>query len=336
MSLIVRNISSIREEWRQLMKKKIKKTKRKNQYTIPYKFDDDIQNTKQKDDSLLIVQNIPSTIPNNNIFRLKANIQFSLNINKDYSLGQLFVDPHSNNYKIVRIDKRKNLIILTLDQIDRPITPPEVLYSIFRDRSSELAKAFIQYNNRNLDLTKCKQHTIQEMLDFESKIQRKPYAVYVNIYRDGIWKTFQKIFNKELLQILGISEEMLFHYCNETQLIPISAFFDQNDEQLSVFYKIFKGIVGQQQIKREYINYNGEQFTAQLLVQSFFIYDEEKDLLFDYTYFVTDCDQKWLSEERVKQNELDYFNIKPNSCSTEESSYQEPLKRCGFKTLNQK
>ncbi|CAD8132492.1 unnamed protein product [Paramecium pentaurelia] len=336
MSLIVRNILSIREEWRQLLKKKIKKTKRKNQYTIPYKFDDDTQNTKQKNDSLLIVQNIPTTIPNNNVFRLKTNIQFSLQINKDYSLGSLFVDPHSNNYKIARIDKRKNLIILTLDQIDRPITPPEVLYSIFKDRNTQLAQTFMQYNNRNLEPTKCKFYKIQEMIDFEQKIQGQPYAVYVNIYKDGIWKTFQKIFSQELLQILAISEEMLFHYCKETQLMPISAYYDKNDEQLKVFYKTFKGIVGQQSIKREYINYNGEQFTASLIVQCFFIYDEEKDLIFDYTYFVTDCDKKWLSQERVKQNELDYFNIKPNSCQIEESLDQEPLKRCGFKILNQK
>ncbi|CAK94788.1 unnamed protein product (macronuclear) [Paramecium tetraurelia] len=336
MSLIVRNISSIREEWRQLMKKKIKKTKRKNQYTIPYKFDDDIQKSQQKDDSLLIVQNIPTTIPNYNVFRLKTNIQFSLNINKDHSLGSLFMDPHSNNYKIVRIDKRKNLFILTLDQIDRPITPTEVLYSIFRDRNSELAQAFMQYNSRNLDPKNFKLRTMQEMLEFEYQIKGKPYAVYVNIYKDGIWKTFQKIYSQEILQVQGISEDMLYHYCNETNLIPISAYFDENDEQLNVCYKIFKGIVGQQSIKREYMNYNGEQFTASLTVQSFFIYDEEKDVLFDYTYFVTDCDKKWLSQERVKKNELDYFNIKPNSCSTEESSYQEPLRRCGFKILNQK
>ncbi|CAK60353.1 unnamed protein product (macronuclear) [Paramecium tetraurelia] len=336
MSLIIRNISSIREEWRQLLKKRIKKNKRKNQYTIPYKFDDDTQNAKQKNDSLLIVQNIPTTIPNNNVFRLKSNIQFSLNINKDNSLGSLFVDPHSNNYKIARIDKRKNLIILTLDQIDRPITPPEVLYSIFKDRNQKLAQTFMKYNNRNLDPTKFIPSKIQEMVDFEQKIQGKPYAVYVNIYKDGIWKTFQKIFNLEQLRILAISEEMFFHYCNETQLIPISAFYDQNDQQLNVFYKTFKGIVGQQPIKRQYMNYNGDQFTATLLVQGFFIKDEEKNLFFEYTYFVTECDQKWLAQERVKQNELDYFNIRPISYSTEESFYEEPLKRCGFKILNQK
>ena len=42
-------------------------------------------------------------------------------------MGSLCVDPHSNNYKVVRTDKRKNLTILTLDQINRPITPSEIL-----------------------------------------------------------------------------------------------------------------------------------------------------------------------------------------------------------------
>lgn len=50
-------------------------------------------------------------------------------------MGSLSIDPHSNNYKVVRIDKRKNLTILTLDELNRPITPSEVLYKIFKSRN---------------------------------------------------------------------------------------------------------------------------------------------------------------------------------------------------------
>lgn len=54
------------------------------------------------------------------------------------------------------------------------------------------------------------------MFKFENEIKNKPYACYVNIFKDGIWKTFQKIYNNEMLKVLAITDEMLFHYCNET------------------------------------------------------------------------------------------------------------------------
>ncbi|CAD8047342.1 unnamed protein product [Paramecium primaurelia] len=333
MSLIIRNISSLREEWKQLAKKKIKKNKRKNQYTLPYSFDNSKNNNTNKTDYLLIVKNIPNTIPNNNVFRLKTNIQFSMSINKEYSMGSLSIDPHSNNYKVVRTDKRKNLTILTLDQINRPITPSDVLFQIFKSRNELLAEAFQMFDQRNLDPSKFKLNKIQEMIEFESTITNFPYACYVQIYENGMWRTFQKIFNQKMLQVLAISEEMLINYCNETKLIPISAFFDPSDQQLQVFYKIFSGIVVQNASKRDYINYNGERFTAALKIKSFFIMDEDKGQLFEYTYCITDCEDRWISEERVRMNELEYFNIKPCNSSTDESSYVEQQKRCGFKQL---
>lgn len=64
------------------------------------------------------------------------------------------------------------------------------------------------------------------MVEYEKKLQGKPYACYVNIYKNNEWVTFQKIWSSEMLKVLAISEEMLLHYCNETQLLPISAYFD--------------------------------------------------------------------------------------------------------------
>ncbi|CAD8139860.1 unnamed protein product [Paramecium octaurelia] len=334
MSLIIRNISSLREEWKQLVKKKVKKNKRKNQYTLPYSFENSKNNNNNKTDLLLIVKKIPSTIPNNNVFRLKTNIQFSMNINNDYSMGSLSIDPHSNNYKVVRTDRRKNLTILTLDQINRPITPSDVLYQIFKTRNEQLADAFLMFDQRNLNSSKFKLNQISEMVEFESTIKGSPYACYVQIFENGMWRTFQKIFNEKMLQVLAISEEMLINYCNETKLIPISAFFDAQDEQLHAFCKIFCGIVGQIQSKRDYVNYNGERFQAALKIKSFFIMDEDKGQLFEYTYCITDCEDKWISEDRVRMNELEYFNVKPSNSSTEESSYIEQQKRCGFKQLH--
>ncbi|CAD8047552.1 unnamed protein product [Paramecium sonneborni] len=333
MSLIVRNISSLREEWKQLVKKKIKKSKRKNQYTQAYQFGNNTNNQNQKSDILLIVKNIPQTIPNKNIFRLKTNIQFSISINNEFSMGSLSVDPHSNNYQVVRIDKRKNLTILTLDQINRPITPSEVLYKMFKSRNEQLAEAFHQYDLRNLNISKFELNQVSEMIEYEQSIKFLPYACYVQIYENGMWRTFQKIFNQKMLWVLGISEEMLIHYCNETKLIPISAYFDPSDEQLKVYYKIFCGRVKQIESNRDYINYNGERFTAALKIRSFFIKDEDKDQLFEYTYCVTDCENKWMSEDRIRLNQIDYFNMKPSNSTTDESSYMETQKRCGFKYI---
>lgn len=59
------------------------------------------------------------------------------------------VDPHSNNYKVGRVDKRKNLIIFTLNPISRPITPPEVLVKIFESRNKDLANSFTLFDKRN-------------------------------------------------------------------------------------------------------------------------------------------------------------------------------------------
>ncbi|CAD8045674.1 unnamed protein product [Paramecium sonneborni] len=333
MSLIVRNISSLREEWKQLIKKKLKKNKRKNQYTLSYKFENNANNNTNKSDSLLIVKKIPYSIPTNNVFRLQTNIQFSLNINNEFSMGSLSVDPHSNNYKVVRTDKRKNLTILTLDQIDRPITPSEVLYRIFKSRNEQLAEAFHQFNLRNLNPSQFKFNELSEMIEYEQSIKCQPYACYVQIYENGMWRTFQKIFNQKMLQVFGVSEEMLIHYCNETKLIPISAFLDASDEQLKVFYQIFCGIVEQIESNRDFINYNGERFTVSLKMRSFFIKDEDKDQLFEYMYSVTECENKWMSENRVRTNQMEYFNIKPSYSTTDESSYIESNKRCGFKYI---
>ncbi|CAK78964.1 unnamed protein product (macronuclear) [Paramecium tetraurelia] len=333
MSQIIRNISSLREEWKQLVKKRIIKNKRRNQYTVPYQFNNTQNKNIRKADLLLIVKNIPYTIPNKNVFKLKTNIQFSMSINNEYSLGSLSIDPHSNNYKVVRIDKRKNLTILTLDEIHRPITPSDVLYQIFKTRNEQLAEAFHLYEQRNLEPSKFKINQISEMIEFESTIKGSPYACYVQIYENGMWRTFQKIFNQKMLQVLAISEEMLINYCNETKLIPLSAYMDASDEQLKVFQKIFSGRAGQLESKRDYINYNGDRFTATLKIKSFFIKDENKDQLFEYTYCVTDCENKWISEDRAKRNQREYFNIKPSNSTTDESSYIECQKRCGFKQM---
>lgn len=64
------------------------------------------------------------------------------------------------------------------------------------------------------------------MVEYEKKLQGKPYACYVNIYKNNEWVTFQKILSSEMLKVFAISEEMLFHYCNETQLLPFSAYLD--------------------------------------------------------------------------------------------------------------
>ncbi|CAD8137454.1 unnamed protein product [Paramecium pentaurelia] len=333
MSLIIRNISSIREEWKQLVKKRIKKNKRKNQYTVAYQFDQAQDKNIKKTDLLMIVKNIPHTIPNINVFRLKTNIQFSMNINNEFSMGSLSIDPHSNNYKVVRIDKRKNLTILTLDQINRPITPSDVLYQIFKNRNQQLAEAFYLYDLRNLEASKLTLNQISEINEFESSIKSSPYACYVSIYENGMWRTFQKVFNHKMLEVLAISENMLINYCNETKLIPLSAYFDVSDGQLHIFKKIFSARVEQTDTKRDYINYNGDRFTATLKIKTFIIKNEDKDQLFEYTYCVTDCENKWMSGERVKKNEMEYFNIKPSNSTTDESSYLESSKRCGFKQL---
>lgn len=52
----------------------------------------------------------------------------------------------------------------------------------------------------------------------------------MNIFKNNEWMTFQKILSSEMLKVLAITEEMLEHYCNETQLMPISAYFDHDDD----------------------------------------------------------------------------------------------------------
>lgn len=51
--------------------------------------------------------------------------------------------------------------------------------------------------------------------------------------------------------------------------------------------------------------------------------DETKGQLFEYTYCITDCEDRWISDERVRMNEIDYFNIKPSNSTTDESSFIE-------------
>lgn len=46
-----------------------------------------------------------------------------------------------------------------------------------------------------------------------------------------------------MLEVLAISENMLINYCNETKLIPLSAYFDVSDGQLHIFKKIFSARV---------------------------------------------------------------------------------------------
>ena len=141
MSLISKNYKEIVDECNNLQKKKISKPKRRNQYTIEFKFGSNTNNENLKN-TIQVKLQLPPSIPEKIVVRLQSNVQFPVEFNQQYVFGSLSVDPHSYNYKVNRIDKKDNLTIFTLESIDNPFTPFENLFKKLLQCNPRLAKSF--------------------------------------------------------------------------------------------------------------------------------------------------------------------------------------------------
>ncbi|CAK60384.1 unnamed protein product (macronuclear) [Paramecium tetraurelia] len=339
MSIIAKNYQEIVEENSCLQKKTIRKPKRRNQYTVEFKFGSNI-NTEILRDYLEVYYNIPPQIAEIQVIRLYSNIQFPNDFKFQAKLGNLSVDPHSYNYKVIRIDKKNNLTIFTLETIDHPFTPFEQFFQKIQSSNPRLAQSFSAFNTRNLDTNTYKQTKEKFIEDFELQLD-SAFTCYLYKLKNGVCKTIQRVINDKFMDLLGISYSMLEDHVLSTSTLPFSTYIDPNDDVSEILSGLFEGNLKQDIRTREVMNYNGQIFHSRVQNKSFFTYDEEENAYYEYAYYIYDCDPRWLTKQRVMRNQEEYFNEKWFNqdklrirLASEDSQSTQCNKNCRYKELD--
>ncbi|TNV73698.1 hypothetical protein FGO68_gene8273 [Halteria grandinella] len=337
-SMLTSSRKSISQEYQLLIQKHISKPKQKNQFTKKDDFAEEFKKKKikQKDQEFVVVQiGLPKTIKSNNIFRLHSNVQFPRNANSCYQLGDLNIDFYSYNYKIVRLDRRDNLTIVTYDPIDRPFMPVETVKEMLGKGDERLLQTFEKLHKKKLDVNQYQILDQQALLAFENSIT-KPFIAYVSKVEKDRVVTKHRIMNHLYLAYQGINEEMLIHYAQETGLMTIPFYFSENDyntQHLSNFFLLntYNNNVNNMILT----NYRGEKFPIQVTFHSLYTYDPEEQCYYEHLFFIWDVEKKYLSKQKILENYQDYFNLKSlpsfTTLPTLPDITELEEKRCGFK-----
>ncbi|CAD8076928.1 unnamed protein product [Paramecium sonneborni] len=339
MSIIAKNYMEIVEESSCLQKKSIRKPKRRNQYTVEFKFGSNI-NTDKLRNYVEVYFNIPASIAEKQVIRLYSNIQFPNDYKQQAKLGCLSVDPHSYNYKVIRIDKKNNLTIFTLETIDNPFTPFDEFLKKIQQCNPRLAQSFQAFNQRNLDSNTYKQTKEKIIEDFELQLEQ-PFTCYLYKLKNGVCTTIQRVINDKFMDLLGISYLMLEDHVLQTNILPFSTYIDPNDDVCEIISGFFEGNLKQDIRTREVMNYNGQIFHCRVQNISFFTFNDEENAYYEYAYYIYDCDPRWLTKQRVQRNQQEYFNEKwinqdklRTRLVSEDSQSILSNRNCGFKQLN--
>ncbi|CAK94753.1 unnamed protein product (macronuclear) [Paramecium tetraurelia] len=339
MSIIAKNYQEIVEESSCLQKKTIRKPKRRNQYTVDFKFGSNVSTDKLRS-YVEAYFKIPASVAEKQVIRLFSNIQFPNDFNQQAKLGNLSVDPHSYNYKVIRIDKKNKLTIFTLETIDNPFTPFEQFFQKIQTCNPRLALSFQAFNQRNLDVNTYKQTKEQFIEDFEAQLDQ-PFTCYLYKLKNGVCSTIQRVINDKFMDLLGISYMMLEDHVLSTNILPFSTYIDPYDDVCEILSGLFEGNLKQDIRTREVMNYNGQIFHARVQNKSFFTYNEEEDAYYEYAYYIYDCDPRWLTTQRVMRNQEEYFNEKwfqqdklRTRLVSEDSQTIFSNRNCGFKQLD--
>ncbi|KAM3133301.1 hypothetical protein pb186bvf_014594 [Paramecium bursaria] len=323
MSLVMKFSNTLLEEKRSLSKKKIQKEKHKNQYSNQWKLLSQDTSTQYQEKPLFSFVLMPSKLQTIRILKFQSDIQVPVTQIEDQNLGDLDIDAFSFNYRIIRMDKWENTLSFTLQPYERFISTIDVIDRIFGSQAPYIAMNFRKYHERYNMISQTKLSTQQEIDEFEANIQCA-FDCRLQKIVDYQCITVARTMNQKYLDLLGINQEMLYDYMQETQCLPSLIFFDGNDTEFLQLNRCLEQLRYIQDFRPELKNYQGQIFQGKVTVKSFFLFDEEDKCFYDVMYWLYDCDEKWMNKNNVKKNYCEYFNLKY------EPSYQSN-KNCGYK-----
>ncbi|CAD8135741.1 unnamed protein product [Paramecium octaurelia] len=337
--MITQAKKSIDHDYEILTKKSIYKKKQKNQYTKEDKFQEKYTQ-QQEQNRLKLVKflqvRLYKSVKLDNIFRLKSNVQIPRNADNQYQIGQLNIDFYCYNYMINRIDKNGSIITVTFNPIQRCFSPVENGKEI-KDQKKLQKNCITKNNSLNIiefTIDSSQYLTIKEhdLFNFENTID-KPCTGYISKVMGDQVMTQQRFMNELYLNLMGINSEMLIHHAMETGNIPIPLYFSQDncgEQYLSNFFTLntFNQSINQLQA----CNYNGQKFPAKITFHNYYCYNQAEKCFYEYLFFIWDIDKKWISKQRVRENYLDYFNIKNDPASLTQIYYNSE-QRCGYRDI---
>ncbi|CAK91557.1 unnamed protein product (macronuclear) [Paramecium tetraurelia] len=309
--------------------KPIRKEKRRNQYTIEFKFGSDIDVSKLKQ-VIQINQQIPAYIPLSLTFRLESDIFIPIQFDPNLQLGALSIDPISFNYRIVRYDKHHNNYIFHFEPIDRPFTPHQVVKTTLEKYHPSLGELFEAYHFNLLKKEKITVSTEEEIKEYENSI-RHSFAVYIQKKQKGIITTLMKSINTQYLQLMGINDQIFQDYINQTGLLPWCLSTDNNQFQ-NLITGMFQGAHQQINYTIQALNYNGQQFEVKITPKVFHIYNQEDDSYLQFMFFEQEYNSQIMTQNQIDQNMIEYFNQRSKIVKMDfiENDY---TKRCKYRKL---
>ncbi|CAD8065426.1 unnamed protein product [Paramecium sonneborni] len=329
MSNFLKNQKNIKEEKTICLSKSIKKEKRKNQYTIEFKFGSDIDVSKLKQ-IIQVNQQIPSYIPLDITFRLESDIMIPFQWNSNLQLGELAVDPISYNYRIVKYDKQQNNYVFYFEPIDRPFTPLQVVKNTLEKYHPSLGEKFELFHFKLLCKEKIAVATEKEIQEYENSIKNS-FAVYIQKKQKGRITTLIKSINCQYLQLMGINEEILQDYINQTGLLPW-CFSDENQQFSNLIQGMFQGACQQVNSSLQAINFNGQKFEVIITPKIFHTYNQEDDSYLQFMFFQQEYNQQIMTQNQINQNMFEYFNLKTKIIN-ENIIEDDKIKRCKYRQI---
>ncbi|CAD8147753.1 unnamed protein product [Paramecium octaurelia] len=329
MSNFLKYQKEAREEKTICLSKVIKKEKRRNQYTIEFKFGSDVDVSKLKQ-IVQISQTIPAQISLQIYFRLESDMLIPLQSDPNLQLGALAIDPISYNYRIVRYDKHHNNYIFYFEPIDRPFTPLEVVKNTLEQYHPNLGEQFELFHFNVLKLDNLAIVNEQEVQEYENSIKNS-FAVYIQKKQKGRITTLIKSINVQYLQLMGINEEMLQDYVNQTGLLPW-CFPNENQKFLKVLQGMFQGAHRELNNSMPAINFNGQQFEVKITPKKFHLYNQDDDSYLSIMYFQQEYNTQLITQNQIISNMNEYFNRKTNIPKPELIECDQ-IRRCKFRKI---
>ncbi|CAD8071692.1 unnamed protein product [Paramecium sonneborni] len=329
MTNFLKNQKFFQEDKTFSLSKSIKKEKRRNQYTIEFKFGSNIDVSKLKQ-IIQVNQQIPAYIPIDITFRLESDILIPFQWDASLQLGALAIDPISYNYRIVKYDKQQNNYIFYFEPIDRPFTPLQVVKNTLEKYHPSLGEQFELFHYKLLCKDQITVATEQEIQEYENSIKNS-FAVYIQKKQKGRITTLIKSINCQYLQLMGINEEILQDYLNQTGLLPW-CFSNDNQQFMSLIRGMFQGACQQVNSSMQAINFNGQKFEVKITPKIFHTYNQEDDSYIQFMFFQQEYNYQIMSQNQIAQNMSEYFNLKPKIIK-QDMIEDDISKRCKYRKI---
>ncbi|CAD8109905.1 unnamed protein product [Paramecium primaurelia] len=289
--------------------------------------------------------------PISTVIKSSVELKLALQCPQERCLGSLCENPCTYNYKVCRVDQKHDLFIFSLQQYDRHQYTKQQICQIIQNMNDQYSSQALEcVEQRFKILDNFQLQTLisdNELIEFEQSLHKYPFQCTLQNVNPNNSILSSRIINQKLLDLMGITKDMMFDHLKETQALPT---IFNHDGSLKNWCELAQYSVEGREFFDYYLNtYEGSQFRSKVQQKQIFKsspFDPNQIIFIEFR--IIHADPKLLknlcNSARILKNHAEYFNLKNSDIILNQfkqktkyldaKNYQ-ITKPCGYKNIDQ-